>query len=210
MSMQKRVHIKILSTSRQPLRIGTLRIEPGELHGVLSIRNFIRAGHNDPPGLFLVGLQWNTPKGVGADYTSVMCITALLPNQQVSRITSRPVPRPWDFATGMTLDHRSEYQFEIQDQPPLRGQWKYTGITPFMYFRESDVLIRLELNTDDSRADRGIIVLEYTLPLDVLLWRKAPRLLPDEVFTEEEPWVDVQELSAPVPDLPTSPVWIEA
>lgn len=210
MSMKRHIVIEVSSPLKFRTRRGTLRVDPGKLQGVMSIGHFTRAGYDDAAGLFIVGLQWNTPNGNGADYTSILNAVSLLPTQCESTLSTWPATRPWDFVPAMSLDHRSEYQFEIKGQEPLRGRWKYTTISPYMYFRESTVLIKLALNTDDSRADRGIIVLEYTLPLDVLLWRKAPRLLPDEVFTEEEPWVDVQELSAPVPDLPTSPVWIEA
>lgn len=207
--MDRVISIPVIGQKEIPLRDGVLHIGPLPVSGTLRLEPLRRDGEDDSNGLLDVQFQWNLRDGQCARYSSLIDVRTLLPHDRVTRFAPTPASGSFDFACHTTIDSRDPFSIAIEGDAPLKGRWKYVGVTFFMKIDNSDLLIHISIWTNDQRAVGEQIVLQYRLPFEIVMWRNAPLIGVNDIMTENEPWVHVDVSLPALPDVPISTAWIE-
>jgi len=190
-----------------PLRNGTMSIRPGTITGALCISEFTAVGNSCS---LLVIFDFLDSSRKARRYASAISCWDLLPGTRPVTVLDRP---PADEARRIEamFDSRDNYEIPTTEGPPLRGRFKYTGASFWLEAAgeasEIDVTCRL-FCPDDPRGLLDQVTFRHALPIERLLWRRAPAIN-DEVLIEELPWVFVTDIDSGPQGLAPSPIEID-
>lgn len=87
---------------------------------------------------------------------------------------------------------------------------KYNDVTFAVRCEESHLATRMRYYVGDVNDDQSLESIDYTIPYEHLLWRKAPVMHEDWVEEESQPYVNIEavESSPPLPVRQPSPVHV--
>lgn len=193
--------IKCTASSDQTLVVG-----PGHIIGDLTLSLYDNEQFGGPSGTTLVRFRFRDADGVGRQYSTALHPLAFWP-ESTDRATLAERPTQYDFVLMSSLDDRIAFTIAFDDGPPLCGVRKYQGFSARVKIDGSVLRVFARMNTDDPRAFRGHIDFVYDVPIRRLLWRKAPRSTGSDLLIENEPFVQIEEASAPK-GIPPSPIWL--
>lgn len=94
------------------------------------------------------------------------------------------------------MDTRDLPAMRYADGSELRSAHKYNDTTWQFRADESSLAVRLTVYIGDQTSGRqeSYVTVEYDIPLERLLWRKAAKFSDDDVEPESEPYVWVKHI----------------
>ncbi|MEQ8844878.1 MAG: hypothetical protein RIB58_08475 [Phycisphaerales bacterium] len=184
----------------------TLAVGIGQVIGDLKLSLYDDARFPAPTGTTLVRFSFLDADGTGRQYSASLHPLAFWPGP-TDRVFLSERPNQRDFGFMSSLDDRTPFEIAVEGGPPLCGVRKYLGFEGRVFFAGSAVRVFARMNTEDPRAFQGLINFVYDVPVRRLLWRNASRPAGGELLIEDEPFVQIEEVSAPK-GIPPSPIWL--
>ena len=182
----------------------TLRVGPGEVRGVLRLSPHADAEHD----FFEIAYAFADATGTPWVHLNTLHLYLLWPGEGVM---VRPSPEPIDADATLTLvlDTRETPPLRFEDGREVANHHKYNDVTYELRVQERCIAVRLSVYIGDlTRGNEySFLHVAYELPLDRVLWRKAPTVYEDDLRLEDEGHcVVVKGEGGQLPALPPSPV----
>lgn len=191
-----------------------LRIGPGEINGVVNIEGFVdsRRQIGKEHGYLEVAFGFADSSGYACAYNNVLSPWALWPCDPI-----RPRPAQGDFKKHVTLktllDTRDTAPIRYTDGGELINRHKYNDVTFEVREEERCLAVRLTVYVGDlvSMKEHAYRSMDYEVPLDRLLWRRAPKCSEDDVMPEAEDYVPIRLIGGDlVKGITPSPIIVRA
>lgn len=183
---------------------GSVRVSigPGDVTGVLHVQGFgdAKRGIGRDRGLLRLSFAIVDEAGVHRLYLAILSLWALWPGK-FSGILVRPAEGRFrkHVTLRSVLDTRDDPVFRYEDGRELVTAHKYNDVT--LQLREEDrgLAARLTVYVGDltQGTEDSYRSVDYEIPLERLLWRRAPRCTSDDVEPEAADYVDIRPLDTP-------------
>ncbi len=193
-------------------RGGGIEMDDGELHGVLRL-----GWHSDLPrgigGTKLIAVQFDFVDAAGGGWR-YECIVGKGPFLHNEAVPLAPVERTT--SPGLLVSHPiSGYgSVEFLVDAGERGVVPVAGRNPALKIlpvgRGGVLESQWSMFAQDALAKKGMLFLRSEMPVESLLWRRAPIFGDGAVEVEAADWVDVRPLASAPQGLARSPVRVTA
>ncbi len=169
-------------------------IGPGEINGILDTEGFVdsQRGVSEGRGYLEVCFSFTDAEGVGYVYRNALFPWVLWPSEPI-----RVRPAAGEFAKRITLkmllDTRDTAPIRFVNGTELVNRHKYNDVTFELQEEERSLAVRATVYIGElvCSNEPSYAAVDYEVPLERLLWRKAPVIAVDDVMPEGENYVPI-------------------
>ncbi len=171
------------------------QIGPGEVNGVLDIIGYTSSERRigKDRGLLEFNFGFADSLGKAYAYNNVLRPWVLWPGETI-RVSDAGSAFKAHVNIKTVLDTRDTPLIRFADGRVLVSRHERNDVTLRVGEEERHLRVRLTVRVDEpaSGAQQPYCSIEYQIPLEQLLWRRAPQFTPDDVLPEQEPYVPVR------------------
>jgi len=188
--------------NRVPIKDGVVLVGPGAVTGALSIVAFFdperHIGRDSGFCQFTFSFADDRVRRFG--YKALLAPWAFWPNPDLG-FRVRPAIGPFKEHVTMkvVMDTQDDGRICFEDGATVVSAHKYNDVTIMLREEDYGPAARLTVYVGDKAdtPETSYLSVDYEIPLEHLLWRKAPVFYDDDVMPESADYVDVRRLTTP-------------
>lgn len=179
-----------------------IHIGPGRTNGIFNILAYIspERGIGRDAGFLEMTFAFLDEIGRHFLHWNVLMPWALLPNPDLG-FRVRPAVGPFKkhVTLKVVIDTRDDGRICFEDGSTVVSAHKYNDVTIMLREEDFGLAVRLTVYVGDTAEtpEESYLSVDYEIPLEHLLWRKAPMFYDDDVMPESADHVDVRRLTTP-------------
>jgi len=196
----KRIAFPNMAAKRYPIRGGGyFELVPGQISGFLALERFLVPNICDEEaGLIKSRFAFRASDNKTYRNTCIWYPELLwIPPERTAK-TWMPGSAAPDITIRTVIDSRDAYAVKLDAGGEIVGRFKYTEVSYDIHTCEAYLLVKNRFHVgSESGSDlvaNGYATVQYEIPYDKLLWRKATKLLKEDIALEGEDFVDVSAL----------------